>query len=180
MAWPDWRHHWGSRSGFLLHDAGFDVWLYNARGTTPSRRHETLHTWRAKFWDFSLHEIAIGDLPATIDFVLKNTGQPQVGSTASVLVRTEIRVTFNVHPVSRPQLHYVGYSQGSTLFFILGSERPEYMEKVKSFVALAPVAYLRDVRSFPLRLLAVVPNSLYVSDACCRSSAFRHDHGPYA
>jgi len=39
------------------------------------------------------------------------------------------------------QIHYVGHSQGTTSFFVMGSERPAYMKKIKSMQALAPVAY---------------------------------------
>ncbi len=40
--------------GFLLADAGYDVWLLNMRGTTNSKKHVwlDLHDDRSKFWDF--------------------------------------------------------------------------------------------------------------------------------
>ncbi|KAJ1529188.1 hypothetical protein ONE63_005994 [Megalurothrips usitatus] len=74
----------GSSADFLVLgkgralDAGFDVWLFNARGTTPSKKHEHLSPAHAKFWDFSWHEIGVLDLPASIDYVLKATNQSQV------------------------------------------------------------------------------------------------------
>ncbi|KAK3921362.1 Lipase 3 [Frankliniella fusca] len=116
----------------LLYAAGFDVWLGNARGTAASQRHEWLRPNQAEFWDFTWHEIGTLDLPAVIDYVLAETGQAT--------------------------LHYVGHSQGTTTFFVLGSERPEYMDKVATFTGLAPVAYTRDMRSVPLQLLALAPN----------------------
>ncbi|XP_052130426.1 lipase 3-like [Frankliniella occidentalis] len=118
----------------VLYEAGFDVWLGNARGTTESRRHKTLVPGDAKFWDFSWHEIGSQDLPALIDHVLNATNQTS--------------------------LHYVGHSQGTTTFFVMGSERQEYMAKVKTFVALAPIAFVNDIRSIPVRLMAVAPNAL--------------------
>ncbi|KAE8739019.1 hypothetical protein FOCC_FOCC015489 [Frankliniella occidentalis] len=126
----------------VLYEAGFDVWLGNARGTTESRRHKTLVPGDAKFWDFSWHEIGSQDLPALIDHVLNATNQTS--------------------------LHYVGHSQGTTTFFVMGSERQEYMAKVKTFVALAPIAFVNDIRSIPdlIRLMGAnefLPNSKLVS-----------------
>ena len=124
-------------AAFLLFDAGYDVWLANNRGTTACRSHEWLSPRQAKFWDFSWHEIGVLDVPAQMDFALAATNQSK--------------------------LHYVAHSQGTTTFFVLGSERPEYMDKVKTYVAMAPIAFLRDVRSVPVRLMSAMQDSLTVS-----------------
>lgn len=42
---------------------------------------------------------------------------------------------------------------GTTMGFVLLSEKPEYNEKVKLFIALAPVAFMTHVKS-PIRFLA--------------------------
>ncbi|KAL1501109.1 hypothetical protein ABEB36_006496 [Hypothenemus hampei] len=108
---------------FYLSDQGYDVWLFNARGTALSRRHRTLNPnkERKKFWNFSWHEMAVYDLPATIDYILKQTG--------------------------RKSVFYVGHSQGTTILMVLLAELPEYNEKIRIGVLLAPSAYLNYTHS---------------------------------
>lgn len=55
------------------------------------------------------------DLSSSIDYILSQTG--------------------------RQKLHYIGMSQGTTVFFVLGSLRPEYSEKIASSHMLAPVVF---------------------------------------
>lgn len=59
---------------FILADAGYDVWLGNARGNTYSKRHISLRHDDSEFWDFSWHEMAYFDIPAEIDYLYKIRG----------------------------------------------------------------------------------------------------------
>ncbi|XP_029177595.1 lipase 3-like isoform X2 [Nylanderia fulva] len=112
----DWVITGQNRSlAYLLSDNGYDVWLGNSRGTTNSKNHTRLSLESPEFWDFSWHEMGIYDLPAMIDYILQKTGQKQ--------------------------LFYIGFSQGTTQFWVLMSLRPEYNRKIKLMSALAPVAY---------------------------------------
>ncbi|XP_036330298.1 lipase 3 isoform X2 [Rhagoletis pomonella] len=120
--------------GCILNDQGYDVWLPNARGTTFSKRHIAMDSSMASFWNFTWHEIGYFDLPAVVDYVLETTGNKQV--------------------------HYVAHSQGSTVFFVLLSERPEYNDKFVSASLLAPVAFLAHLRSPPLRIMAAEDEKL--------------------
>ncbi|XP_026753522.2 lipase 1-like [Galleria mellonella] len=113
---------------YLLSDAGYDVWLGNDRSNKHSRRHVTLSPHSKEFWDFSFDEIGHYDLPAMIDYVLQITG--------------------------RSNLQYIGHSQGTTIFFILCSEQPEYNEKISFMIALAPAAWISHMRSPFFRLIA--------------------------
>lgn len=117
--------------GYMLADAGYDVWLGNARGTEPSRAHVRLHPngfGQKKFWSFSWHEIGIYDLPAIIDHILSKTKQKKI--------------------------NYLGYSQGSTAFLVLASERPEYNDKLMDVHLMAPVGNLFNLRNKLLKTAA--------------------------
>ncbi|CAH2268284.1 jg5483 [Pararge aegeria aegeria] len=113
---------------YLLSEAGYDVWLGNVRGTTYSRRHVSKHESHPDFWHFSIDEIALHDLPAMIDYTLKTTEQKK--------------------------LHYVGYSQGSTVFFAWVATHPEVRDKIVSMHALAPMVYMTNVRSPLIRMIS--------------------------
>ncbi|CAH2042726.1 unnamed protein product, partial [Iphiclides podalirius] len=120
----------GPKSGlaYLLADEGYDVWMGNGRGNKHSRRHLSMDPSQASFWDFSWHEIGCRDLPATIDHILRTT--------------------------DAEKLQYVGHSQGTTAFFVMASERPEYNEKVSLMVALSPVAFMTHAKAPLVKLLA--------------------------
>lgn len=104
--------------GYILADEGFDVWLVNNRGTKWSMEHRTLDPVRNKrsFFDYSFEEIGLYDLPAIIDYVLSVT--------------------------NFKKLFYIGYSQGTTSFFVMASVKPEYNKRVIMMTALAPVSFL--------------------------------------
>ncbi|XP_055681859.1 lipase 3-like [Lutzomyia longipalpis] len=111
----------GLALGYLLSDQNYDVWLSNARGNRYSRSHISLNPENRDFWLFSFHEIGIYDLPSTIDYILDVTGQSS--------------------------LFYCGHSQGSTTFWVLLSERPEYNSKIIMMQSFAPVAFMANPRS---------------------------------
>ncbi|KAM9134300.1 lipase member M-like [Pangshura tecta] len=119
--------------GFILADAGYDVWIGNSRGNTWSRKHQNLSIDQEEFWDFSFHEMAMYDLPALIDFILQKTGQQN--------------------------LYYIGYSQGCTIAFIAFSAMPQLAQKIKIFFALAP-AYTLTKSKAPLTQLIFLPTDL--------------------
>lgn len=118
--------------GYILYDMGYDVWMGNARGTIYSQTHvrlkanSKLKQERGLYWNFDWHEIGKYDLPAFLDYV---TGLKRVD-----------------------RLHYIGHSQGTTSFFVMASERPEYNRKILLMSALAPPVYMSHVSNKVLRL----------------------------
>jgi len=100
---------------YLLADAGYDVWLGNARGNIYSRRNAKMSLYHPRFWHFDWHEIGEIDLAAMIDYILGFTG--------------------------KSALHYAGHSQGTTAYFVLMSQKPAYNLKIKSAHMLAPCAF---------------------------------------
>ncbi|XP_023713659.1 lipase 3-like isoform X3 [Cryptotermes secundus] len=106
---------------FVLTDAGYDVWLGNARGNTYSRRHDYLTTRDKAFWNFSWHEMGVYDLPAMIDHVLAVS--------------------------NKPSLYYVGHSMGCTMFFVLTSSLPHYNSKIRIMFGFAPAAFNSHVKN---------------------------------
>ncbi|XP_054259396.1 lipase 3-like [Macrosteles quadrilineatus] len=110
----------GKGIAYSLVDQGFDVWLTNYRGNLYSRQHETISPDSPAFWNFTLHEMGTKDLPATIDYVLTHT--------------------------QHNQLIYLGFSMGTTMFWVLASSLPQYQNKVSVMVAVDPVARPSNMR----------------------------------
>ncbi|XP_062988981.1 lysosomal acid lipase/cholesteryl ester hydrolase [Elgaria multicarinata webbii] len=120
--------------GFVLADAGYDVWLGNSRGNTWSNKHINYTTEQEEFWRFSYDEMAKCDLPASINFILNKTGQEQI--------------------------FYVGHSQGTTIAFIAFSTLPQFAKKIKMFFALAPAVTVK-FSSGPIATIGKFPELLY-------------------
>lgn len=97
---------------FVLADMGYDVWLGNNRGNKYSKKHVTHHPNSIAFWNFSIDDFALYDIPDTISYIL--------------------------YIVNQKDLVYIGFSQGSAQAFATLSINPELNKKVRLFIALAP------------------------------------------
>ncbi|CAG4991893.1 unnamed protein product [Colias eurytheme] len=107
--------------GISLANAKYDVWLSNIRGNTLSRKHVYFDPDKdPAFWDYNLDDLGTIDLAAIIDKILSVTGAKR--------------------------LNAIGHSMGNTIFYILGSRKPQYNGKINVMIALAPVCYMHDLQ----------------------------------
>jgi len=112
--------------GFILADAGYDVWFGNNRGNVYSLNHTIYDTDSAEFWNFSYDEMALIDLPTHIEYVLAATGASK--------------------------LSYIGHSQGTIQAFAGFAMNQTLAAKVNLFLAMAPVTYVHLQESVLMKL----------------------------
>lgn len=97
---------------FRLCQLGYDVFLGNNRGNKYSSRCQGADVHNKKFWDFSIDEFALYDIPASIDYVLNLKGIDK--------------------------LTYIGFSQGCSQVLASVSVNRDLNEKIEKLVLLAP------------------------------------------
>lgn len=114
----------------MLANFGYDVWLMSMRGTDWSLYHDKMKPTNPKFWDYSLDDFALHDIPAVIDHVRSITGATKVG--------------------------YIGHSQATFSIFTLLSDQPHYAEIVEPVIAVAPVSYFDHIKSVSRLLFLTV------------------------
>ncbi|XP_049878411.1 lipase 3-like [Pectinophora gossypiella] len=124
----------GKGLAYILSDAGYDVWMANVRGNTYSRAHINRPVDSFAFWNFSFHEVSQHDLPSIIDYIMEIKG-------------------WDV------KINYIGHSMGTTVLFALLSTKVQYNKVLRAGYALAPVAYMTDIKS-PIKILAKFANNI--------------------
>ncbi|CAN3366337.1 sterol esterase Tgl1p [Diutina catenulata] len=98
---------------YRLVDQGYHVWLGNNRGNKYSRKHLRWSPSSREFWNFSLDEYAMYDIPASLEYV----------------------AAAHNHQF---QVCYVGFSQGCSQFLASLSVCPRLNQVVGLFVGLSP------------------------------------------
>lgn len=96
---------------YLLSSMGYDVWLGNNRGNRYCNIHSKYKPSDPAFWDFSIDEMALYDVPAMVDYILEET--------------------------RFKSLTYIGFSQGTAQCFASLSINKELNSKINHFIALA-------------------------------------------
>lgn len=128
--------------------------LGNSRGNRYSTAHVEKKPYsifpkqRNAYWTFTWHEMGKFDLPACIDYVLYETGQTKLQYIGHSQVGLIYRWNYLNSQCFKTRL------QGTTAFFVMMSEKPEYNEKIEMMHALAPIAFLGNVFSPTIRAVS--------------------------
>jgi len=138
------------------------MWFGNNRGTTNSYKHVMFTVEDDEYWNYTYNEMGKYDLPANIDFILKEEGVSKIT--------------------------YMGHSQGTTQFWVANTMYPDLGSKIEKMVAFAPVMYVAN-QNGPLILLALKYNLdvkllnsfvelLWLKDGYSRFDTFVYDWAP--
>ncbi|XP_065173449.1 lipase 3-like [Atheta coriaria] len=92
---------------YALVKAGYDPWMLNNRGNGIS----PIEGYAGDFWDFSLDDIGINDTKVAVDYILDQTGAPD--------------------------MTFIGHSQGATTYFMFCLEYPEYEDIFDKYIGMA-------------------------------------------
>ncbi|ORX35150.1 Alpha/Beta hydrolase protein [Kockovaella imperatae] len=114
---------------WLAKQGGYQVYLGNTRGIFDMG-HKSFSRNDPRFWDWTIRELAMYDLPALVDHVCKETGYEKIA--------------------------FIGHSQGNGLTFISLSLGmcPSLGTKMSVFIALAPAVYAGPLTTgFPFTTL---------------------------
>lgn len=122
---------------FILYDLGYDVWMGNNRGNKYSQKHLYYDVHSVQFWNFSIDEFALFDIPNLIDYILNDTG--------------------------KEKLTYIGFSQGSAQAFASVSVNSDLNNKIDQLIAISPATTPHGLHSkFLDILLKSSPNVTYL------------------
>lgn len=122
---------------FLLYDLGYDVWLGNNRGNKYCQKHLSYNTNSEKFWNFSMDEFVMFDIPNIIDYILDFT--------------------------KVDKLTYLGFSQGTAQAFASVSMNNHLNSKIDQIIAISPATTPHGLYSKFLDLfLKASPNVVFL------------------
>ncbi|CAG9781850.1 unnamed protein product [Diatraea saccharalis] len=117
---------------YILSEAGFDVWMTNARGNYYSRGHLLERVNSSNYWKFSFQEMGEYDLPAVIKYIKKFKPKNE-------------------------KINYIGHSMGSTALLVLLSTNPRYNQYLRMGILLAPLVFMSNAQG-PIKMLTTMSN----------------------
>lgn len=97
---------------FRLCELGYDVFLGNNRGNKYSNKHVEYSPSDTEFWNFSIDEFAMYDIPSSINYILKLK--------------------------NLSKLNYIGFSQGCSQILSSISINNDLNEKIEKLILIAP------------------------------------------
>lgn len=122
---------------FRLCELGYDVFLGNNRGNKYSNKHERYNSNQAEFWDFSIDEFAMYDIPSSIDYILK-------------LKKID-------------SLTYVGFSQGCSQVLSSISINDDLNDKIERLILIAPATTPKGLKNWLLNsIINFDPTLIYM------------------
>lgn len=122
---------------FRLCELGYDVFMGNNRGNKYSNKHEKYNCDQKEFWDFSIDEFAMYDIPASVEYILKLK---------------------NI-----PNLTYIGFSQGCSQILSSISINIDLNEKIEKLILIAPATTPKGLKNWLLNtIINFDPHLIYL------------------
>ena len=134
---------------FLLIEKGYDVWIANNRGTLFSLEHISKNSeeLNSDYWDFSMDENVLYDLPTNIDYIKEVTGAKKI--------------------------NFIGHSQGTTIFYMLYMHNPSYVESsINKYISLGTVPNIAHTTFLPIQMLDKVYGLLEIAQPLTKAIIF--------
>ena len=122
---------------FRLCEIGYDVFLGNNRGNKYSNKHTRYNASQKEFWDFSIDEFAMYDIPASLNYILK---------------LKEI-----------DKLIYIGFSQGCSQILSSVSINNDLNDKIEKLILIAPATTPKKLSNWLINsIINFDPQLLYM------------------
>lgn len=122
---------------FRLCELGYDVFLGNNRGNKYSNKHSRFKASQKEFWDFSIDEFAMYDIPASLNYILK---------------LKEI-----------DKLIYIGFSQGCSQILSSVSINNDLNDKIEKLILIAPATTPKKLSNWLINsIINFDPQLLYM------------------
>lgn len=122
---------------FRLCDLGYDVWLGNNRGNKYSCKNLKVDINEEQFWNFSIDEFALFDIPNSIQYILDFTKKKTVS--------------------------FIGFSQGSAQIFAALSLHKVLNSQIDRLITISPATTPKGLHNWLVNsIVSMSPTSMYL------------------